>query len=76
MSLIQSAEGLKREMLKFPKDEFYLYTAFELQMRYELFLVFPACGLPYRFQTSQLCKLSPYNQPISHIYIYMRDGYV
>ena len=49
MSLIQSAKGLKREMLKFPKDEFYLYIAFELQMQYELFLVFPVCGLPYRF---------------------------
>ena len=49
MSLIQSAEGLKREMLMFPKDEFYLYILFELQMQYEVFLVFPAYGLPYRF---------------------------
>ena len=40
MSLTQSAEGLKREMLKFPKDEFYLYIAFELQCNMNSFWCF------------------------------------
>ena len=51
MGLIQSAEGLKRKRMRFPKrGKFCFLTAFRLELQYQLFPGFPAS----RFQNCQL----------------------